>query len=76
MMPTGRIKFFNTDKGYGFITPDAPGSDVFIHIKSLLNSNPTISAVNEGDRISYELEPGRDGRPAAGRIKLLARNGK
>ena len=72
-MPTGKVKFF-CEKGYGFIRPDAPGDDVFIHAKALQKANPPIDSVQEGDYIAYELEPGRNGRPAAGKVRLLARH--
>jgi cold shock protein len=72
-MPTGSVKFFNTDKGFGFIRPDAPGDDVFIHARALQKSVPPIIGIEEGDRLSYELGEGRDGRPAAKNVKLLAK---
>ena len=73
-MPTGQVKFFS-EKGYGFIQPDAPGADVFVHASALQKANPPITALHEGDRLSYELEEGRNGRPAAGKVRLLARHG-
>jgi CspA family cold shock protein len=69
-MPTGQVKFF-CEKGYGFIKPDAPGDDVFIHATALQKANPPIKILQEGDHIAYELESGRNGRPAAGKIRLL-----
>jgi len=55
-MAIGTVKFFNTDRGYGFITNEAGGKDAFVHI----------SAVDrEGQRLSYELETGRDGKTSA-----------
>jgi cold shock protein len=69
-MPTGTVKFFG-DKGYGFIRPDAPGDDVFIHARALQKAVPPIIQLEEGDRLSYELGEGRDGRPAAKNVKLL-----
>jgi CspA family cold shock protein len=49
-MPTGTVKFFNETKGFGFITPDEGGKDVFVH-KTGLNE-----PIREGDKVSYEVE--------------------
>ncbi|MEL6915936.1 MAG: cold-shock protein [Pseudomonadota bacterium] len=68
-MPTGTVKWFNTDKGYGFIAPDAGGKDVFVHIKAVERSGLTGLADNQ--KVSYELESGRDGRESAGSIELV-----
>ncbi|MCH2078725.1 MAG: cold-shock protein [Rhodobacteraceae bacterium] len=68
-MPTGTVKWFNTDKGYGFIAPDAGGKDVFVHIRAVESSGLTGLADNQ--KISYELESGRDGRESAGSLELL-----
>lgn len=62
-MPTGTVKWFNTEKGYGFITPDGGSKDVFVHITTLRESG--LASLNEGDRVSFEIKPGRDGRTAA-----------
>ncbi|MEM1151927.1 MAG: cold-shock protein [Pseudomonadota bacterium] len=68
-MPTGTVKWFNTDKGYGFIAPEGGGKDVFVHIKAVERSGLTGLADNQ--KVSYELESGRDGRESAGSIELL-----
>ena len=68
-MPNGVVKFFNTTKGFGFITPDGGGKDAFVHISAVERSG--LSSLNEGDKISYELETGRDGKASAGKLKLL-----
>ena len=52
-MPIGTVKWFNTTKGYGFITPDEGGPDVFVHITAVQRSN--LETLVEGQRISYEL---------------------
>ena len=57
------------DKGYGFIQPDGGGKDVFVHIKAVARSGLTGLADNQ--KVSYELETGRDGRESAGSIGLL-----
>ena len=68
-MSQGTVKWFNTQKGYGFINPDEEGSDVFVHITAVQNSG--LTGLNEGQRVSYELTEGRDGRQMASDISLL-----
>ncbi len=68
-MATGTVKWFNTDKGYGFIAPEDGGKDVFVHISAVERSGLTGLADNQ--KVSYELQPGRDGREAASELKLL-----
>ncbi|UWS09869.1 cold-shock protein [Phaeobacter inhibens] len=67
-MATGTVKWFNTTKGYGFIAPDAGGSDVFVHISAVERSGLTGLADNQ--KVTYELQPGRDGRDSAVNIEL------
>lgn len=66
-MPTGTVKWFNVTKGYGFIEPDDGGKDIFVHITSVQRSG--MEGLNEGQKISYELEEGRNGRMAATELK-------
>lgn len=67
---TGTVKWFNETKGYGFITPDAGGNDVFVHISAVERSG--MRALNEGQKISYELEPDRKtGKSAAVNLKTV-----
>ncbi len=54
-MSTGTVKFFNRSKGFGFITPDEGGKDVFVH------QNGLIDEINEGDKVSYDVEEGEKG---------------
>jgi CspA family cold shock protein len=54
-MPQGTVKFFNNDKGFGFIVPEESGSDVFVH------ANGLVDEVRENDRVEYEVEQGRKG---------------
>ena len=57
-MSTGKVKWFNATKGYGFIEPDEQGSDVFVHISAVQAAG--MSGLNEGQQISYELEEGKN----------------
>jgi cold shock protein len=59
----GTVKWFNTTKGYGFIAPDDGAKDVFVHISAVTRSG--IASLHEGQRISFELERGQQGRVAA-----------
>ncbi len=63
-MNKGTVKFFNDSKGFGFITPDDGGKDVFVH------ANGLIDEINEGDKVSYETEEGRKG-PNAVDVRVL-----
>ena len=62
-MSEGTVKWFNTQKGYGFINPDDEGNDVFVHITAVQNWG--LTGLNEGQRVSYELAEQRNGRMAA-----------
>ena len=55
-MRTGKVKFFNESKGYGFITDDETGKDIFVHASGM-----RVESLNEGDAVSYEEEEGRKG---------------
>ena len=69
MAQTGTIKFFNADKGYGFIKPDDGGRDIFVHITALEQAG--LQSLNEGQRISYEIEPDKKGKgPKAVQLQL------
>jgi CspA family cold shock protein len=62
-MPVGTVKWFNPTKGFGFIAPDTAGDDIFLHISAVERAG--ISSPNEGDRLSYQIAEGRDGRSCA-----------
>jgi len=64
-MNQGTVKFFNEDKGYGFITPDDGGKDVFVHVNGLNGIT-----ITEGDKVSYEVEEGRKGMNAVNVNKI------
>ncbi|CUH88833.1 MULTISPECIES: cold-shock protein [Rhodobacterales] len=68
-MATGTVKWFNTTKGFGFIAPDDGGKDVFVHISAVERSGLTGLADNQ--KVSYEMQPGRDGRESAVDLALL-----
>ena len=68
-MTIGVVKFFNTGKGFGFIAPDGGGKDVFVHITALQRSG--IQELAEGQKVSFEVAPGRDGRISADRLKVI-----
>ena len=69
-MATGTVKWFNTEKGFGFIQPAEGGKDVFVHITAVQRSG--IPELNEGMRISFEVQPDKRGRgPQAVELQLL-----
>jgi len=62
-MPIGTVKFFNPDKGFGFIAPEDGGNDAFVHISAVERSG--MQTLNKDQRISYELEQDRRGKMSA-----------
>ncbi|MCR6673833.1 cold-shock protein [Devosia ginsengisoli] len=66
---TGTVKFFNTTKGYGFISPENGEKDAFVHISAVQRSG--LQGLYEGDKVTYELETGRDGKISATNLTLL-----
>ncbi len=66
-MATGTVKWFNNKKGFGFITPDDGGQDVFVHISAVQKAG--LRSLNEGAKISYEIMTER-GKTVAGDLKL------
>ncbi|ATN37810.1 cold-shock protein (plasmid) [Rhizobium sp. ACO-34A] len=67
-MPTGTVKFFNEDKGFGFITPENGGADVFVHVSALERG----SSLREGQRVSYELGQDRKtGKSKAENVSVI-----
>jgi len=68
----GTVKFFNTEKGFGFARPDDRGSDVFVHIRQVTGADHLL----EGDRIEFEMGTNeRSGKPQAVSVRLLKQNG-
>lgn len=62
-MPTGTVKWFNNDKGFGFIAPDDGGEDVFAHFSGIV-SNGGFRSLEENQRVSYDVTQGRKGPQA------------
>lgn len=67
-MTNGTVKFFNSTKGFGFITPDDGGKDAFVHISAVERAG--LSGLADGQKVSYELESGRDGKVSATNLQL------
>ena len=66
----GTVKFFNTNKGYGFIAPEGGGNDVFVHVTALERAG--LQPLNEGQRVEFDTEINKkSGKPAVSTIKLL-----
>ena len=68
-MTIGTVKFFNMARGYGFIEPEDGSKDAFVHISALERGG--ISSLSEGQKVEYELQPGRNGKSSAENIKLV-----
>ena len=67
-MINGTVKFYNSTKGFGFITPDVGGKDAFVHVSAIERAG--LSTLADGQKVSYDLEQGRDGRESAVNIAL------
>jgi len=67
-MASGKVKWFNSQKGFGFIQPDDGGKDVFVHISAVERAG--IGALNEGQKVSYDVQEER-GKSAAANLKLI-----
>ena len=69
-MESGTVKWFNGQKGFGFIQPENGGNDVFVHISAVERAG--LGSLHEGQRVSYELERDkRSGKMAAGQLQAL-----
>jgi len=68
-LTTGTVKWFNHTKGYGFIQPEGGGADAFVHISAVEQSG--LADLVEGQKVEYELVTGRNGKTAAGNLKLV-----
>ncbi|SIO10188.1 cold-shock protein [Vannielia litorea] len=68
-MPKGTVKWFNATKGFGFIAPDEGGKDVFVHISAVERAG--LTGLKDDQKVSFDLESGRDGRQSASNLVLL-----
>ena len=68
-MPTGSVKWFNPVKGYGFIQPEDGSRDAFVHISAVERAG--LSTLREGQKVEFELVPGRNGKSSAENLVLL-----
>ena len=68
-MPNGTVKWFNSTKGYGFISPEEGGKDVFVHISAVQQSG--MDSLDDNQKVSFEMTEGRDGRMMASNITPL-----
>jgi CspA family cold shock protein len=66
-MPTGTVKFFNEQKGYGFIAPEGGGNDAFVHISAVEQAG--MRTLDRDQRVTYELETDRRGKTSAVNIQ-------
>jgi cold shock protein len=67
-MATGTVKWFNADKGFGFITPDETGKDLFVHYSGIASEG--FRSLDDGSRVSYDAQPGDKG-PKAINVQIL-----
>ncbi len=68
-MAPGSVKWFNPEKGYGFIEPSDGSKDAFVHISAVERAG--LTGLHEGQKIEYELVPGRDGKSSAENLVVL-----
>lgn len=67
-MPTGTVKFFNSEKGYGFIAPEDGGNDAFVHISAVEAAG--LRTLDKEQRVTYELQEGQRGKVSAVNLQL------
>ena len=67
-MPTGTVKWFNENKGWGFIVPDDGGDDVFVHYSAI--GSEGFKTLKEGQQVDYELKLGKNGKYQADNVKM------
>ncbi len=68
-MSTGTVKWFNAAKGYGFIEPEDGSKDAFVHISAVERAG--LSTLSEGPKVSYELQPGQQGKSSAENLSVV-----
>ena len=69
-MTTGTVKWFNPAKGFGFIEPEDGSKDAFVHISAVERAG--LGSLSEGQKISYELQPGQNGKSSAENLKEVS----
>ena len=67
-MANGTVKWFNSTKGFGFIAPETGGKDVFVHISAVERAG--LTSLNDDQKVTFEIESGRDGRESAANLQL------
>ncbi len=68
-MTTGTVKFFNTQRGYGFIEPEDGSKDAFVHISAVERAG--LTSLNEGQKVSYDVQPGQNGKSSAENLSVI-----
>ncbi|MCH7542384.1 MAG: cold-shock protein [Proteobacteria bacterium] len=68
-MTTGIVKFFNVARGYGFISPEDGSKDAFVHISAVERAG--LSTLSEGQKVTYELQPGQNGKSSAENLSVI-----
>ncbi len=68
-MTTGTVKWFNGAKGFGFIEPEDGSKDAFVHISAVERAG--LSSISEGQKVSYELQPGKNGKSSAENLSVI-----
>ena len=68
-MANGTVKWFNSTKGFGFIQPEKGSKDVFLHISAVERAG--LTHLDDGQKVTYEIESGRDGRESAANLALV-----
>lgn len=68
-MPTGTVKWYNDQKGYGFIEPQGGGKDVFVHVSAIEQAG--MNELAEGQKVSFEIEKGKNGKDSATALKAV-----
>ena len=69
-MAIGNVKWFNPTKGFGFIEPEDGSQDAFVHISAVEQAG--LSELNEGQKVEYELETGRNGKTSATSLSIVS----
>ena len=65
----GTVRWFNPNKGYGFISPEDGSKDAFVHISAVERAG--LNSLNEGQKVSFDLEPGQNGKSSAENLSII-----